>query len=31
MENNKVYQMSFAKIYPMLISKVEKKDGQEMK
>ena len=25
MENNKVYQMSFAKIYPMLISKVEKK------
>lgn len=25
MENNKVYQMSFAKIYPMLIPKVEKK------
>ena len=25
MENNKVYQMPFAKIYPMLIAKVEKK------
>lgn len=25
MENSKVYQMSFAKIYPMLIAKVEKK------
>lgn len=25
MGNNKVYQMSFAKIYPMLIAKVEKK------
>ncbi len=25
MENNKIYQMSFAKIYPMLIAKAEKK------
>lgn len=25
MENNKIYQMLFAKIYPLLISKVEKK------
>lgn len=28
MTNEKVYQMSFAKIYPLLVNKVEKKGAQ---
>lgn len=31
MENEKVYAMQFGKVYPLLVSKAEKRDGQKRK
>ena len=31
MNNDKVYQMSFSKIYPLLVNKALKKDGRKKK
>ena len=29
--NDKIYKMSFSKVYPLLVTKCEKKDEQERK